>query len=441
MFWNFVAIIVLIGLNGFFVTIEFAAVTSRRSRLSMIAEPGSRPLRIVEKWLDDSSTRDRLIAAAQLGVTIVSLMLGAVGENTFEELLGPYFHSIMLPESLAFLESVIVALPLVLSLVIVTSFHVVLGEQVPKIASLNAPERFALLYAQPMQLFMTIFRGFISALDGATRLVLRLLGLHGEAAHGNVYTLEELQQIVSGPETEGIIQEPQREMLSAVFEFGKRVVRQVMIPRTEVTAVEASTPLREVLDLARENQYTKFPVFVKNLDQIIGILHTKDLLNMLEKPEHMDQPARSIMREALFVPESISVNALLHQFKDHQQHIAIALDEYGGTSGLVTLEDLLEEIIGEIRDPFDADQPEIQFLPDGSVLIDGLTQIEYVNQQVNLNLVDEEHDTIAGFVMDRLGRIPSTNDEIVLRDEGIRIKVKAMDQRRIAQLELTRIKS
>jgi CBS domain containing-hemolysin-like protein len=205
--------------------------------------------------------------------------------------------------------------------------------------------------------------------------------------------------------------------------------------------MEASTPLSEALAIARENQYTKFPVYAKSLDQIVGILHTKDLLNTLENPENINQPARSIVRNALFVPESISVNALLHQFRDHQQHIAIALDEYGGTSGLVTLEDLLEEIIGEIRDPFDADQPEIQFQPDGRVLIDGLAQIEDVNQQVDLHLVDEEHNTIAGFVMNRLGRIPTTNDEVILREEGVRLKVKAMDQRRIAQLELTRIKS
>ena len=441
MFWNFVVIAVLIALNGFFVAVEFAAVTSRRSRLTMIAEADSRPVRIVEKWLDDPSARDRLIAASQLGITIVSLMLGAVGENTFEELLGPYFHEIMLPANFQILQSAIAALPLVLSLIIVTSLHVVLGEQVPKIAALHAPERFALISAQPMQLFMSIFRGFVSALDWATRALLRLFGIHAQATHGNVYTLEEIKQIVSGPETEGIIQEPQREMLSAVFEFGKRVVRQVMIPRTEFVAMGASTPLSEALDIARENQYTKFPVYVKSLDQIVGILHTKDLLNSLEDPENVNHLARSIMRDVLFVPESISVNALLHQFRDHKQHIAIALDEYGGTSGLVTLEDLLEEIIGDIRDPFDADQPEIQFLPSGAVLIDGLAQIEYVNQQVDLHLADSEHDTIAGFVMNRLGRIPKVNDEIVLREEGVRLKVKVMDQRRIAQLELTRIKS
>jgi len=167
-------------------------------------------------------------------------------------------------------------------------------------------------------------------------------------------------------------------------------------------------------------------------------VHTKDLLNTLENHDNFNKTARSIAREALFVPESMSVNFLLHQFKNHQQHIAIALDEYGGTSGLVTLEDLLEEIIGDIRDPFDEDQPEIQFQPDGTVLIDGLAKIEDVNQQVSLHLVDEQHDTIAGFVMHQLGRIPKTNDEIVLREGGARLKVKAMDRHRVAQLELTR---
>lgn len=441
MFWNFVTIAVLIALNGFFVAVEFAAVTSRRVRLTMMAEPGSRPFRIVEKWLDEPSARDHLIAASQLGITIVSLMLGAVGENTFEELLAPLFHDLLLPEYLQVLQSIIAGLPLVLSLVIVTSFHVVLGEQVPKIAVLHAPERFALLSAQPMQLFMSVFRGFVSALDWATRVLLGLFGLQAQTTHGNVYTLEELQQIVSGPETEGVIQEPQREMLSAVFEFGKRVVRQVMIPRTEVIAFDASTTLGEVLELLRENQHTKFPVYINNLDQVVGILHTKDLVNALEDSANVKKPARDIMRDALFVPESISINALLHQFRDHKQHIAIALDEYGGTSGLVTLEDLLEEIIGEIRDPFDTDQPEIQFLPNGIVLISGLTQIDYVNQQIGLQLVDDEHDTIAGFVMGRLGRIPRVNDELTLQKESVRFKVKSMDQRRIEQLEMTRLKA
>ena len=434
-------ILLLIALNGFFVGVEFAAVTSRRVRITLLAEKGNRSAKIIRGWLESPASRDRVIAASQLGITIVSLMLGAVGENTFEALLAPYFETLQPPPALAFLEKGVAALPLILSLTIITTAHVVLGEQVPKIAVLNAPEKFALFAARPMNLFMKTFRGFVSLLDWFTRVSLKLFGLDAEMAHGGVYTAEELQQIVSGPETEGVIQEPQREMLSAIFDFGKLVVRQVMIPRTEIIAIEADTPLREVAAMLRQNQYTKFPVYDGNLDNIVGILHVKDLLNYLEDASRQEEPARALMREALFVPETISVNALLHQFRDARQHIAIVLDEYGGTAGLVTLEDLLEEIIGDVQDQFDVAAPPIQFQPDGSALLDGLTMIEYVNQQIGLSLHDENYDTIAGFVIGRLGRIPSEGDFIEVPEEGIRLEVVEMDHLRIARLKLTRLKS
>jgi CBS domain containing-hemolysin-like protein len=433
-------IIILIALNGFFVGVEFAAVTSRRVRISLLAEEGSRSAKIVLRWLENSAARDRVIAASQLGITIVSLLLGAVGENTFEALLSPYFESLTPPLSFAFLEKLVAALPLIISLTIITTAHVVLGEQVPKIAILNAPEKFALFAARPMDLFMKTFRGFVSLLDWFTRGALRLFGVNAEMTHGGVYTVEELKQIVSGPETEGVIQEPQREMLSAIFDFGKLIVRQVMIPRTEIVAIEAETPLREVAAMLRENQYTKFPVYEGNLDRIVGVLHVKDLLNHLETPPRKSDPARMLMREALFVPETISVNALLHQFRDARQHIAIVLDEYGGTAGLVTLEDLLEEIIGDVQDQFDAQTPPIQFQPDGSALIDGLTMIEYVNQQIGLNLHDENYDTIAGFLIGKLGKIPAEGDFIEVPEEGIRLEVVEMDNLRVARLKLVRVK-
>ncbi|NOY99150.1 MAG: HlyC/CorC family transporter [Chloroflexi bacterium] len=439
--WNILLIFVLIALNGFFVGVEFAVVTARRARIDLLVREGKRSASVVQTWLKNPAARDRVIAASQLGITIVSLMLGAVGENTFEELLAPYFHGLILPENVQFLGSIIAALPLVISLTVVTTLHVVLGEQVPKITVLNAPEKFSLLAAPAMQTFMAIFRGFVSVLDWLTRATLRLLGLHADMTHSSVYTLEELKQIVSGPDTKGIIQEPQREMLSAVFDFGKLIVRQVMIPRTEIVAIEADMPLRDVAVLTRENRYTKFPVYEEDLDHIVGILHVKDLLNKLEDPENQDVPARALMRETLFVPETISVSALLHQFRDCRQHIAIALDEYSGTAGLVTLEDLLEEIIGDVQDQFDAEPPQIQFKPDGSVLIDGLTMIEYVNQQVGLDLKDDNYDTIAGFVMGRLGRIPKEGDVVDVPEEGIQLKVLEMDQLRIARIELTHTKA
>ena len=229
-------------------------------------------------------------------------------------------------------------------------------------------------------------------------------------------------------------------MLSAIFDFGKLVVRQVMIPRTEITAIQEDMLLREAAILVRENSYTKFPVYGEDLDDIKGILHVKDLLNRLEEFDSRDIPAKDLMREAIFVPETISVTKLLHEFRDEKQHIAIALDEYSGTAGLVTLEDLLEEIIGDIRDPFDDNLDEIQHQEDGSFLLDGLALLEYVNQQMGLTLADKNYDTIAGYMMGRLERIPELGDEIEIPEENIRLKAVEMDGMRVARLELRQLK-
>ncbi len=353
LFWSFLLILLLVLLNGFFVSVEFAAVTSRRARIDLLAESGNLSANIVKTWLENPAARDRLIAASQLGITLVSLALGAVGENTFEELLTPLFNNLHLQGTLLRLGPLMAALPLILSLVIVTSLHVVLGEQVPKVATLHNPERYALLAAQPMRVFSVVFKWFIDVLDWATRQVLALVGLRMVGEHLTVYTVEEIKHILSESQESGVIQAPAREMLDAIFDLRELVVRQVMIPRTEIIALEAETPLAEMIQTTTQSKYTKFPVYEDNLDQILGILHVKDLLRIMQTPNSQSCTARALAREPIFAPETISVDTLLQQFRDNRQHIAIVLDEFGGTAGLVTLEDLLEEIVGEVSDPFD----------------------------------------------------------------------------------------
>lgn len=438
LFWNFILIFLLIALNGFFVSVEFAAVASRKTRIELLDKTNSsQSAQIVKTWLENPSARDRMIAAAQLGVTIVSLALGAVGENTFEVLLTSWFRQMALPPAWQTLSSGIAGLPLIISLVIITGLHVVLGEQVPKVATLHRPETFALRAARPMQAFMQLFKWFIDALDWATQKILALLGIRMVGEHTMVYTIDEIKQILSDSEEIGVINPPEREMLHAIFNLGELLVRQVMIPRTEIQAVEANTPFEELVTLVTQSSYTKFPVFEDNLDQVIGILHVKDLLlQITNAPQQQGITARNLVREALFVPETISVEELLHQFRQNRQHIAIVLDEYGGTAGLVTLEDLLEEIVGEVSSPFDQTMPEIQKLADGTVVIDGLTLIEEVNQQLGLDLHDPHYDTIAGFVLGCLGRIPRPGDSV--EKNGLLIKVEAMDGLRIASVSLSR---
>ena len=433
---NILLILLLISLNAFFVSVEFAVVTARRARLDLLADDEHRAARLVRKWLEDASARNRLIAASQLGQTIASLALGAIGQNTFKAILQPYFTAVQLPGWLAFIQAVIPVLPLVVSLLIITSLHVVLGEQVPKVAVLRVPERFALFAAPTMQVFSTIFKWFIDVLDWATREVLRVTGLSDGSALAT-YTLEEVKQMVSGPDVEGLIEEPERKMLSAVIDFGAMVVRQVSVPRTEIVAVACDATVKEAIQVAVEHSFNKLPVYDNSLDQINGVVHLHDLVQALQAGES-GRPVREIKREALFVPETISVNDLLHQFRSHKAHMAIVLDEFGGTSGLVTLENLLEEIVGEVQDAFGDQPPDIQTLPDGTALVEGMTLIDEINEHFGMELSDPHYDTIAGYVLGKLGRIPVEGDEVVDEEHNIVLKVTRMDRLRIAQVSLKR---
>jgi CBS domain containing-hemolysin-like protein len=440
-FWNVLLVFVLIGLNGFFVGVEIAAIASRRARLDLLADVESGAAQQVRAWLDNPAARDRLIAGSQLGITVVSLALGAIGESTFEALLTPLFATIKFPTWLEFLTKILPAVPLILALIVVTGLHVVLGEQVPKVAVLRTPERFALIAAPLMKVFSTIFKGFIDLLDWSTRSVLKAIGLSDAGQHSSVYSLEEIKQIVAGPEAEGVIEQPEREMLSAVFDFGELIVRQVALPRTEIEAIEAVTPLDEAIERVIRQPMTKLPVYEDNLDQIVGILHVRDLLAAMRDPAKQKVSVRTLAREALFVPETISVNDLLAEFRAHHTHIAIVMDEFGGTAGLVTLDDLLEEIVGKVRDPFDVTPPSIQTQADGSALIDGLTPIEEVNEYFGTEMSDPNYDTIAGYVLGRLGRMAQIGDTVENPKDKILLKVEAMDGLRIARISLRKVET
>jgi len=232
----------------------------------------------------------------------------------------------------------------------------------------------------------------------------------------------------------GVLAADEREMLHAIFDFGQLAARQVMVPRTEMVCLPATASLDEVAQLAAEHALTKFPIYEGDLDHILGIVHIKDLVRVMYTKSEKATSVRGIMRSALFLPENVRIDDLLIQFRRRRQHIAILLDEYGGTAGLVTLEDLLEEIVGDVQDAFDREEPEIQRLPDGSVLLSGLVQIEEVNEEFGLDLSDPHYDTIAGYVLGRLGRLARVGDAV--KAGGIRLRVEALDGLRIARLSL-----
>jgi CBS domain containing-hemolysin-like protein len=315
---------------------------------------------------------------------------------------------------------------------LITFLHVVVGELAPKSVALQNPERTALFVAQPTIWTEWIFKPAIWLLNGTGNALLRLVGVEPAAGHELVHSIEELKMLVRASAEGGLVENDAQEMVDAVFDFGELLVRQVMVPRTEMIAVREDTSLHEMLDLAAQHPYSKFPVYAENQDQILGVVHLKDLLLKINgEPESLK--ARDLMREAIFIPETAHVNSLLRLFRLRHRHIAIVLDEYGGTAGIVTLADLLEEIVGEVSDPFD-DEPDIQPLPDGSSLVDGLTLIEEVNEHFNLKLQDPDYDTIAGYVLGRLERLAKVGD--VITADGVRMRVEAMDGFRIARVSI-----
>jgi CBS domain containing-hemolysin-like protein len=425
-----VAVLFLVLANGFFVAAEFSLVSVRRTRITELVEQGNAAAVWVKKAIENP---DRVIAATQLGITLASLGLGWIGEPALSHLLEPVVN--LFPAAAR--SGISHSLSAGFAFALITFLHVVVGELAPKSIALQNPERTSLVVAQPTLWSEWIFKPVIILLNGSGNLLLRLIGIKPASGHELVHSIGELKMLVTASTEGGMVEAEESEMLHAIFDLGELVVRQVMIPRTEVTAVEADTPLEEIIALVTQSTYTKFPVYEDDLDQILGIVHVKDLLRALQSPDRKDCTARALMRDPIFVPETISVSALLGHFRKHRQHIAIVLDEYGGTAGLVTLEDLLEEIVGEVSDPFDRINPQIQSMPDGSSMIDGMALIEEVNEHMNLDLQDSDYDTIAGFVLGKLGRIPRVGDTV--ESHGVRLRVESMDGLRIARLSLTTI--
>ena len=428
--FGLVAIGVLVLANGFFVAAEFALVSVRKTRIAELAANGIGGADAVQKAISDP---DSVIAATQLGITLSSLALGWLGEPALSHLIHPLVE--LFPANIQ--TEVSHTISAAISFSIITFLHVVVGELAPKSIALQNPETTSLVVAKPTLWTEKIFKPFIWVLNGTGNALLRWVGVQPASGHQLVHSVEELRMIVEASAEGGAVGEDRRDMLAAVFDFGDLLARQVMIPRREMVAVKADTSLQDILDLISESTYTKFPLFDDNLDQILGIVHVKDLLNAMHSPECDNCVARDLARDTIYVPETAPVSTLLAQFRANRQHIAIVLDEYGGTAGLVTLEDLLEEIVGEVSDPFDQYQPEIQTMPDGIVLVDGLTLIEDVNSQLNINLNDPAYDTIAGYVMGKLGRVPEHHDSV--ENDNLRFRVEEMDGMRVTKISIEKL--
>ncbi len=419
------AVLALVLLNGFFVAAEFALVTIRRTRIEQLIDEGSGAARAVKRALSDLDT---FIAATQLGITMASLSLGWIGEPVLADLIAPAFEFV--PENAAGITAHGVAFVIAFSMI--TAMHIIFGELAPKSVALQRTEPTALLVARPLEVFLTVFRPFIIGLNGAGRWATGLLGLRPATSEELVHSVEEIRMLVEETGEAGLLDPEERHLIGRAIEFGQLVAYQAMVPRTEVVAVPAGMPFAELVAFIAETGHARYPVFDGSLDDIVGVLHVTDVLRAMERGGAEGRAARALARPALSVPDSIRLDDVLTLMRQRRTEMAVLIDEYGGTTGIVTMFDLMERVFGEVGSEFEPQA--ITLLLDGSALLSGLALISDVNERFDLSLSDEEYDTIGGYVFGLLGREPHEGDEVAI--DGYRARIEALDGLRIDRLRL-----
>lgn len=426
--WRIGAVVVLVLLNGFFVAAEYSFVSARRTRIDQLAAEGSSRARLVQRAMGDTN---RFISATQTGVTLMSLLLGAIGEPALEEVIEPLF-AIFLPAQTAFFTATGVAF--IVALVIVTYVEIIIGEQVPKMLALQKAETTILIVAPVVRQISIIFRPIIDSLYWSTKVCLKALGLKYQGERNVVYSEEELKMLVNASTAGGVLEVSEERMINRVFEFANLTAAQIMVPRTEISAVPVDISLQDLTQIALREHHTRFPVYDRSLDNIIGAVHTKDLVGILGSQQSAQFSVLQILRQVLTIPETKPIDDLMADMQRRRNHMAIVIDEYGGTSGLVTMEDVLERIVGDVQDEFQTEEPDVQPLSDGSYIINGLLSVEEFTDRFGYSFDDTEYNTVGGVVFGELGREPVVGDEVDL-DFG-HFWVVAMDGLRISKLRV-----
>ena len=422
-----VSVFLLVLANGFFVAAEFSLVSARRTRIEQLVQEGNKAAQATQQAINHL---DRYIAATQLGITLASLALGWIGEPAIGHLLERLF-----PEDLA--HSVGQSISVAVAFSLVTLLHIVLGELVPKSIALQRPESTAMFVARPTILFGLLFSPVIAVMNGVGNSIVRLLGFEPAGEHSNVHSPEELEMLVHSSREAGLLEESEERLIRRVFDFSDIEIRAVMRPRTEVDAINIATPLTEVFKVISSLHYSRYPVYQGSVDTVTGILHAKDLLDtVLKEPTLLTGTdgtfsLQSILRQPLFFPQTTGVDRVLEEMQKTKQQMAIVIDEYGGMAGIATMEDILEELVGEVQDEFDSETAPI--VQKGDVtLVDGLTTLDDVIERFGEPGAPYISTTIGGYVAERLDRIPATGDVVPFGDYDV--KVMAMDGMRASMV-------
>jgi CBS domain containing-hemolysin-like protein len=411
--WLLLLAFLFVLANGFFVAAEFAIVKVRSTQITELAETGSVRAKMAKRLIRHL---DAYLSATQLGITLASLALGWIGEPAFHHLIQPLFTRFEVSPSMAKTISATVAFA------IISILHIVLGELAPKSLAIQKPVGTTLWTAHLLHFFYVITYPAIWLLNGISRSILKVFGIEPASEHAEMaHSPEELRLILQSSEKAGILSEENREIIEGVFQFSKRTARQIMVPRTDVVVLSTTRSIEENLETIRQSKHTRYPLCDGSLDHTIGLIHVKDL--MLAQLRGPGRSLQELKRDVLFVPGNSTVESLLSQFIESKTHMAIVLDEYGGASGIVSLENITEELFGQIQDEFDRERPEIEPLGNGRYRVRGDYLIEDLADRLKIDLGEPDEETVGGYVAARLGREVTPGDKVELADLAVSVLV------------------
>ena len=421
-------LVVLTLINAFFSSAEMSIVSVNKNKMKMLANEGNKKAKMLCKLIEEPT---KFLSTVQVGITLAGFFASASAATGISEQLGTFFISINVPygQQVAFVGVTI----------ILSYFTLVFGELVPKRIALRKSENIAMASLRPIMIISKIAAPFIKILSLSTSLIVKLMGLDNENLD-EIVTKEELKSFIETGEEQGAINESEKEMIEGIFEFDNKKVEKVMTPRTEVYCINIKEPLNSYLDELLEMRYSRVPVYEDDIDNVIGILYMKDFIIEAKNKGFDNVNIKDILKEPYFVHEGKNVQDLFKLLQISQRHIAVIIDEYGGFSGIITIEDLIEEIMGEINDEDDSSEERIKKVGENTFLVDGLTTLEELNDELNLGIELDDIDTISGFLINLIGNIPSEEDENIIEYNDITFKIDKLGEKRIEKI-LIKIKN
>lgn len=424
-------ILILLMINAFFAASEMALISLNDNKIKFLAEQGDKKAKLIHRVLSEPS---KFLATIQIGITLAGFLSSAFASESFSDGLAELIMKANLPIP----ETTLKTFSVLIISILLSYFSLVLGELVPKRLAMKKAESMSMLAIKPLNIINRAMGPFVSFLTVSTNTIVRLFGVDPNSEEDGV-TEEEIRMMVDVGEEKGVIQETEKLMINNIFEFNNKAASEIMTHRTEIVGIPIESSFEEVMNIVNSELYTRFPVYEESLDNIVGILHTKDLFKYIGTESTEDFNLAKLARQPLFVPVSKKIDELFREIKNTKNHMAIIIDEYGGTGGLVTLEDLVEEIVGNIFDEYDEVEEEIEELDNSSYIINGSTELDTVNEHLDLEIPTDDYETLSGFLIGQLGRIPTKGEKPEIEYNGYIFKVEEIDEKRIGSVSVTKI--